>query len=50
MTQIEQKIKTLEAEGVNQVKIALTDIDGVLRGKYLALKKFKSIAKTTGGF
>lgn len=47
---IEQKIKTLEAEGVNQVKIALTDIDGVLRGKYLALKKFKSVAKATGGF
>ena len=30
---IEQKIKTLETEGVQQVKIALTDIDGVLRGK-----------------
>lgn len=47
---IEQKIKALEAEGVNQVKIALTDIDGVLRGKYLALNKFKSVAKATGGF
>ena len=47
---IEQKIKALEAEGVKNVKLALTDIDGVLRGKYLALNKFKSIAKATGGF
>lgn len=47
---IEQKLKDLEAEGVNKVKIALTDIDGVLRGKYLSLKKFKSVAKATGGF
>ena len=47
---IEQKLKDLEAEGVNKVKIALTDIDGVLRGKYLSLKKFKSVAKSFGGF
>ncbi len=47
---IEQKLKELEAEGVKQVKIALTDIDGVLRGKYLSLRKFKSLVKATGGF
>ncbi len=47
---IEEKLTALEAEGVNQVKIALTDIDGVLRGKYLTLKKFKSVARATGGF
>jgi glutamine synthetase len=47
---IEEKIKELEAEGVKRVKIALTDIDGVLRGKYLSLHKFKSITKATGGF
>lgn len=47
---VEEKIRQLEAEGIKQVKIALTDIDGVLRGKYLSLKKFKSIAKATGGF
>ena len=47
---IEQKIKDLESQGIRQVKIALTDIDGVLRGKYLSLKKFKSVAKSLGGF
>lgn len=29
---VEQKLKDLEAQGVSHVKIALTDIDGVLRG------------------
>jgi len=47
---IEQKLKDLEAEGVDKIKIALTDIDGVLRGKYISLKKFKSVVKSTGGF
>lgn len=47
---IEEKIKEIEEEGVRRIKLALTDIDGVLRGKYLSLKKFKSIARKTGGF
>jgi glutamine synthetase len=47
---IEQKLKSLEAQGVKEVKLALTDIDGVLRGKYLALDKFKAVAKSFGGF
>ncbi len=47
---IEQKFKELESQGVSHVKIALTDIDGVLRGKYLTLKKFKSAAKASAGF
>ena len=29
---IEQKLKELESQGVSHIKIALTDIDGVLRG------------------
>jgi glutamine synthetase len=33
-----------------RVKIAVTDIDGVLRGKYIAVDKFLSIAKTDMGF
>ena len=49
-SKVEQKLKDLEAQGVSHVKIALTDIDGVLRGKYLSLKKFKSVAKSCGGF
>ena len=29
---------------------SITDIDGVMRGKYLSLDKFESILKGTGGF
>jgi len=47
---VEEKIKQLEKAGVNRVKIAIVDIDGVLRGKYYALDKFKSVAKKSGGF
>jgi len=47
---IDEKLKELEAQGVSHVKIALTDIDGVLRGKYLTLKKFKSAAQAAAGF
>ncbi|MEW5910864.1 MAG: glutamine synthetase, partial [Thermodesulfobacteriota bacterium] len=47
---VEQKLKELETEGVDRVKIALTDVDGVLRGKYLSFNKFKSLANATGGF
>jgi glutamine synthetase len=47
---IDKKIKDFEAEGVRRIKLALTDIDGVLRGKYISLDKFRSIAQSTGGF
>lgn len=33
-----------------RVKIAFTDIDGVLRGKYVSAEKFLSIAKSGAGF
>lgn len=33
-----------------KVKIALTDIDGVLRGKYISTEKFLSVIETTTGF
>ena len=36
--------------GINRVKIALTDVDGVMRGKYLSLDKFASVAKSGGAF
>jgi glutamine synthetase len=47
---IEQKLKDFEAEGVKRVKLALTDIDGVLRGKYISFDKFRSVVQTTGDF
>lgn len=37
-------------EGIRRVKLGVTDIDGVLRGKYLSLDKFESIAAGTSGF
>lgn len=38
------------SRGVRQVKIAVTDVDGVLRGKYLSLDKLESmLAGTSGG-
>lgn len=34
----------------SKVKIAVTDIDGILRGKYISIDKFLSIAKSNFGF
>ena len=47
---LESRIETWKREGVGRVKLALTDIDGVMRGKYLALDKFASVARDGGGF
>ncbi len=33
-----------------KVKIAFTDIDGILRGKYISVEKFLSIAESSTGF
>lgn len=38
------------AAGASRVKIALTDMDGVLRGKYISLDKFESVLEGGGGF
>lgn len=43
-------IKDYKAKGIRRVKIAICDIDGVLRGKYLSIEKFESLANSTGGF
>ncbi|MBV1877826.1 MAG: glutamine synthetase [Pseudomonadales bacterium] len=37
-------------EGVRRIKLGLTDIDGVLRGKYISLDKFESIANGKSSF
>ncbi len=47
---IEKKLKDFEAEGVKRIKLALTDIDGILRGKYISFDKFRSVVQATGGF
>jgi len=37
-------------EGIKRVKLGLTDVDGVIRGKYISMDKFASIADSTSGF
>lgn len=41
---------TYKEEGIRRVKLGVTDIDGVLRGKYISLDKFESFADSTSGF
>ena len=40
----------LEAGNVRYVKVAVTDVDGILRGKYIHIDKFKSALKKGFGF
>ena len=47
---LEQKKKEYESKGVTKVKLGLTDIDGVVRGKYIGLDKFFSLLEVQGGF
>ena len=46
----EEKLKEYRSKGATRVKIALTDVDGVLRGKYISLGKFESVVKSAGSF
>ena len=50
MSQGSTLVDIYRAEGVRRVKIGFTDIDGVMRGKYLSLDKFAAIADGTSGF
>jgi glutamine synthetase len=47
---LKQKLDQYKKDGISHVKIAIADIDGVLRGKYISLQKFESICGSTGGF
>lgn len=49
-SQIQEKISTYKKSGINKVKVAITDIDGVMRGKYISLEKFEGVLNGTGGF
>ena len=50
MTDADGLIAIYEEEGIKRVKLAFVDLDGVLRGKYISLDKFKSVAAGTSGF
>jgi glutamine synthetase len=48
--QLDEKLAAYRARGVSRVKLGLTDIDGVIRGKYVNLDKFQSLLAKGGGF
>src|SRR6478752_80275 len=43
-------LEELRKSDVQKIKVAITDIDGILRGKFLAKEKFLSAAETGFGF
>jgi glutamine synthetase len=43
-------LDTYRSEGIQRVKLGVTDVDGVIRGKYISLDKFASIAADASGF
>ena len=46
----EEIIKKIKREGTKKVKVAITDLDGVLRGKYIHQNKFLSSSSSGLGF
>lgn len=47
---IKDALQYVKNHPAGRVKIAFTDIDGILRGKYISTKKFLNIADGTTGF
>lgn len=45
-----QTLALYREKGVSKVKLGLTDIDGVIRGKYVSVDKFTSLMQKVGGF
>ncbi len=43
-------LQSLTESGAEKVKLAITDVDGVLRGKVISVEKFKSIVEKGFGF
>lgn len=47
---IEQLTRVLDEQGIKRHKMAATDVDGVLRGKYVEREKFLAAARSGFGF
>ena len=47
---IEDALLLVEQRNIKRIKVAATDIDGILRGKYINTNKFASILTTGLGF
>lgn len=43
-------VEALEQKQVRRIKLGITDIDGVIRGKYLSIDKFASVVRSSAGF
>ena len=48
--ELENKLTDFRQRGIQQVMLGVTDIDGVLRGKFVSLDKFRSLLAKGGGF
>lgn len=49
-TTLNEKLQTYAQRNVTRVKLGLTDIDGVIRGKYVSIDKFAGLLSKGGGF
>lgn len=47
---IPELLRQFNSDGVTRVQLAVTDIDGILRGKEVSLEKFKSAVEKNFGF
>jgi glutamine synthetase len=47
---LSELLQEMTAQGVQKVKLAVTDIDGILRGKVISYDKFRSVAEKGFGF
>ena len=47
---LEAKLAHYRARGVSRIKLGLTDLDGVIRGKYLSIEKLQTLMERGGGF
>ena len=50
MLEKEKILKELKQKGDSRVKLAITDVDGILRGKYVNIEKFTSAVEKGFGF
>ena len=46
--ELSNKLAQYQEKGVTKVKLGLTDIDGVIRGKYVSLDKFTGLMRKHG--
>ena len=50
MNDLDAVLNQLSLHGISRIKLGATDIDGILRGKYISLEKFTSAAASGLGF